>query len=40
MQEYVTVPGDLLERTAELQQWLARSHAWIETLKPKPTTKR
>lgn len=37
MQEYVAVPGDLLERTDELQAWLARSHDWIGTLKPKPT---
>jgi hypothetical protein len=37
MQEYVTVPDDMLERTDELQAWLARSHAWIGTLKPKPT---
>jgi hypothetical protein len=40
MQEYVIVPGDLLERTDELQPWLARSHEWIGTLKPKPTTRR
>ena len=39
LQEYVIVPGDLLERTDELQAWLARSHDWVETLKPKPTTR-
>ena len=39
MQEYVAVPADLLERTEELQPWLARSHDWIGTLKPKPTKK-
>ncbi len=39
MQEYVMVPDDLLERTDELRPWLARSHEWIGTLKPKPTTK-
>jgi hypothetical protein len=38
MQEYVVVPGDLLERIDELRAWLARSHDWIGTLKPKPTT--
>jgi TfoX N-terminal domain len=35
MQEYVVVPADLLDRTDELQPWLARSHEWIGTLKPK-----
>jgi hypothetical protein len=40
MKEYVIVPDDLLERTTELQTWLARSHEWIGTLKPKPTTRR
>lgn len=37
MKEYVIVPGDLLERTDELQPWLKRSQEWIGTLKPKPT---
>jgi TfoX N-terminal domain len=40
MKEYVLVPADLLERSAELQPWVARSHEWIGTLKPKPTTRR
>ena len=39
MQEYVVVPDDLLERTAELQPWVERSHDWIGTLEPKPTTR-
>jgi len=34
------VPDDLLERTDELAEWFARSHEWIGTLKPKPTTRR
>lgn len=38
MKEYVVVPGDMLERTDELQAWLTRSHAWIGTLRPKTTT--
>jgi hypothetical protein len=38
MQEYVVVPNDLLERTDELRLWMARSHEWIGTLKPKSTT--
>ena len=39
MQEFVVVPDDLLERTDELAGWVARSHDWIGTLKPKPTTR-
>jgi hypothetical protein len=38
MKEYVVVPPSLLERTDELPAWLVRSHDWIGTLKPKPTT--
>jgi hypothetical protein len=37
MQEFVVVPDDLLERTDELADWLGRSHAWIGSLKAKPT---
>lgn len=37
VQEFVVVPDGLLERTDELAPWLARSHEWIGTLKPKPT---
>jgi hypothetical protein len=40
MQEYVVVPDSLLERTEELRVWLERSHVWIASLKPKPTTRR
>ena len=39
MKEYVVVPPSLLDRTDELPAWLMRSHDWIGTLKPKPTTK-
>jgi hypothetical protein len=39
MKEYVVVPPSLLELTDELRAWLMRSHDWIGTLKPKPTTK-
>ena len=39
MREYVVVPPSLLDRTDELRAWLMRSHEWIGTLKPKPTTK-
>jgi hypothetical protein len=37
MQEFVVVPGELLERTDELAGWFARTYDWIGTLKPKPT---
>lgn len=40
MKEYVTVPDDLLHRTDELQPYLALSHTYIKSLKPKPTTKK
>ena len=34
-----TGPPSLFERTDELHGWVMRSHDWIGTLKPKPTTK-
>jgi hypothetical protein len=37
MKEYVVVPDSLLDRTDELAAWLARSHEWIGTLKPRAT---
>ena len=40
MKDYVVVPDDLLERTAELRDWFDRSYEWIGTLEPKPTTRR
>lgn len=40
MRGYQSVPADLLERPDELGPWIARSHAWIGTLPPKPTTGR
>lgn len=40
MKEYVAVPDHLLDRTDELREWLTMSHAWIGTLKSKPTTRR
>lgn len=38
MKEYVVVPADLLEDTETLRGWFDRSHQWIGTLVPKPTT--
>jgi hypothetical protein len=40
MPEYVVVPDALLDRTDDLRPWLIRSHDWIGTQKPKPTTRR
>jgi hypothetical protein len=39
MKEYVTVPDALLKKTKGLSPYLAKSIAYIETLKPKPTKK-
>ena len=36
-QEYVTVPADLLDDTAQLLPFFESSHAYALTLKPKPT---
>jgi hypothetical protein len=40
MKEYVTVPDALLKETKALQKHLAVSYAYVQTLKPKPTTKK
>jgi hypothetical protein len=40
MKEYVTVPDSLLKNTKELRKYLELSHAYIKTLKPKPTKKK
>lgn len=39
MRGYVSVPGDLLERTGEIGEWFNKSLDWIGTLEPKPTKK-
>ena len=39
MRGYVSVPGDLLANTSELQDWFEKSWKWIGTLEPKPTKK-
>ncbi len=39
MRGYVEVSGALLRETDELACWFDRSHDWIGTLPPKPTTK-
>jgi hypothetical protein len=38
--EYVTVPDALLEKTKELQPYLALSYDYVKTLKPKPASKK
>ena len=40
MKEYVAVPDDLLQKTKELQKYLALSYEYAKTLKPKPTKKK
>ena len=40
MKEYVTVPDKLLLYIDELEPYLDISHAYIKTLKPKPTKKK
>ena len=39
MKEYVVVPNALLRKTSELKRFFVRSHAYVGTLKPKPTTR-
>jgi hypothetical protein len=38
--EYVMVPDALLKRTRELKSFFDASHAYVSSLKPKPTKKR
>jgi hypothetical protein len=40
MNEYVTVPDDLLRKTKELQKYLGQSYEYAKGLKPKPTKKK
>lgn len=40
MQGYVAVPDTLWDDGGELARWFVRSHDWIATLKPKPTTRK
>lgn len=37
MKDYVAIPDELLSDTEQLGPWFVRSHAYLETLKPKPT---
>src|SRR5574337_491756 len=38
--EYVAVPDALLKKTSELKKYLAKSYAYVQTLKAKPTKKK
>lgn len=40
MKEYVAVPDDLFAQTDALAPYFERSHAYVASLKPKPTTRR
>lgn len=40
MREYVTVPDDLLENTAELKKYFDISYTYTKSLDPKPTSKK
>jgi hypothetical protein len=40
MKEYVTVPPTILADANDLDSWLAASHAYAATLKPKGTTRK
>jgi TfoX/Sxy family transcriptional regulator of competence genes len=40
MNEYVTVPDDLLGKTKQLQKYLSLSYEYAKGLKPKPTKKK
>jgi hypothetical protein len=40
MPEYVAVPDDLLADTVRMTPYVAASFAYVQTLKPKPTTKK
>ena len=40
MKEYVAVPDHLLENTEELKKYLELSYTYVQTLKPKPNSKK
>jgi TfoX/Sxy family transcriptional regulator of competence genes len=39
LKEYVEVPDKLLQNTRELKKFFDQSYAYVNSLKPKPTTK-
>ena len=40
LEEYVEVPDSLLSNTRALRPFLAKSYAYVQTLKPKPTKRK
>ncbi|HEX3747783.1 MAG TPA: hypothetical protein VHW09_27795 [Bryobacteraceae bacterium] len=38
--EYVTVPDSLLKNTSKLGEYFEASYRYVQTLKPKPTTRK
>ena len=40
MPEYVEVPDSLLAKTSDLKKFFDRSYAYVQSLKPKPTTRK
>jgi hypothetical protein len=40
LKEYVAVPEPLLKNVKQMQEYFAVSYAYVEGLKPKPTTKK
>lgn len=40
LKEYVEVPDELFKKTGELKKYFALSHAYVTSLKPKPTTRK
>ncbi len=40
MKEYVSVPPELFQKTAQMQKHFANSFAYVKSLKPKPTKKK
>ncbi len=40
MRGYVHVPDEILKKTTELSNYMKKSHAFAQTLKPKPTKKK
>ncbi len=40
MKEYVEVPSNLFSSTRKMQEYFRKSHAYVSSLKPKPTKKK
>lgn len=40
MKEYARVPADLFNKTTQMKKYFAQSFAYVQSLKPKPTTRK